>query len=560
MAVRGALALVILAAASLQAQVTFDRLLHTDREPHNWLTYSGNVLGQRYSPLTQITTGNVKNLELQWVWQAKSLEKYETTSLVVDGVLYTIQAPNNTNNTDGNTQIVALDAATGRQFWTFRYDLPSTARTCCGRVNRGLAILGDTLYMGTLNSHLIAINAKVGTLIWDTTVTATPGYPITLAPLVVKDKIIIGTGGGDGAIRGFLAAFDAKTGKEVWRFYTIPGPGEPGNETWLGESWKTGGAGIWNTGAYDAETNLTFWGTGNPSPNRQRGHPPRRQPVFGLRDRARCRHRQAEVALPVHAARRMDYDATQVPVLADIEFRGRMRKVMLWANRNGLMYVLDRTTGEFLQGKPFVKVNWMDGFDEKGRPQPRPGQASRCGWRRHAHHADRARSHQLVSAVVQPEDRPVLRLRLGEHQAAEDRPEAAGNNTPMADTALAPNVKTDEEGYGVVRAFDPRTLDQKWEFKMNDITWAGVLSTAGDVVFSGGREGYFFALDGRNGSLLWKARSGRPGQQRPNELLRSTAGNTSRSPPARRCSRSRCGSKAPGSTDVVVRTDKQSSR
>ncbi len=139
MAVRGALALVILAAASLQAQVSFDRLLHTDREPHNWLTYSGNVLGHRYSPLTQITTGNVKNLELQWVWQAKSLEKYETTSLVVDGVLYTIQAPNNTNTADGNTQVVALDAATGRQFWTFRYDLPSTARTCCGRVNRGLA-------------------------------------------------------------------------------------------------------------------------------------------------------------------------------------------------------------------------------------------------------------------------------------------------------------------------------------------------------------------------------------------------------------------------------------
>src|SRR5438132_7437556 len=169
MTLRGALALMVFAAVSLQAQVTFDRLLHTDREPQNWLTYSGNVLGQRYSPLTQITAANVKNLELQWVWQAKSLEKFETTALVVDGILYTIQAPNNTNNTDGYTQVVALDAATGRQFWTFRYDIPSTARACCGRVNRGLAILGDTLYMGTLNSHLIAVNAKVGRLLWDTT-------------------------------------------------------------------------------------------------------------------------------------------------------------------------------------------------------------------------------------------------------------------------------------------------------------------------------------------------------------------------------------------------------
>src|SRR5205823_12399515 len=155
MKIRGALALIGFAAVSLQAQVTFDRLLHADREPQNWLTYSGNVLGQRYSPLAQITPGNVKNLELQWVWQAKSLEQYETTTLVQDGILYTIQAPNNTNNTDGYTQIVALDAVTGRQFWTFRYDIPQTARACCGRVNRGLAILGDMLYMGTLNSHLI---------------------------------------------------------------------------------------------------------------------------------------------------------------------------------------------------------------------------------------------------------------------------------------------------------------------------------------------------------------------------------------------------------------------
>src|SRR5213593_3216617 len=375
MTVRGALALIVFAAVSLQAQVTFDRLVHTDREPQNWLTYSGNVLGQRYSPLTQITTGNVKNLELQWVWQAKSLEKYETTALVLDGILYTIQAPNNTNTADGYTQVVALDAATGRQFWTFRYDIPSTARACCGRVNRGLAILGDTLYMVTLNSHLIAINAKVGTLIWDTTVTTTAGYPITVAPLVVKDKVIVGTAGGDGPIRGFLAAFDAKTGKEIWRFYNIPGPGEPGNETWSGESWKVGGAGIWTTGSYDAETNLTFWGVGNPAPDTNG--------TVRLGDNL---YTDCVIALDADTGKlkwyyqftphdEMDYDSTQVPVLADIEFRGRMRKVMLWANRNGLMYVLDRTTGEFLLGKPFVKVNWMDGFDEKGRPIRIPGMA-----------------------------------------------------------------------------------------------------------------------------------------------------------------------------------------
>jgi alcohol dehydrogenase (cytochrome c) len=504
MAVRlSAAALVVLAAVSLQANVTFDRLLRTDREPHNWLTYSGNLAGQRYSPLSQITTANVRNLELRWAWQAKSLEKYETTALVVDGVLYTIQAPNNTNQADGNTQIVALDAATGRQFWTFRYDLPSTARTCCGRVNRGLAILGDTLYMGTLNSHLIAINAKVGKLLWDTTVTGTAGYPITHAPLVVKDKVIIGTGGGDGAIRGFLAAYDAKTGNEVWRFYTIPGPGEPGNETWLGESWKTGGTGIWNTGAYDPETNLTFWGTGNPSPTGNGD--------IRLGDNL---YSDSVIALDADTGKlkwyyqftphdRMDYDATQVPVLADIEFRGRPRKVMLWANRNGLMYVLDRTTGEFLMGKPFVKVNWMSGFDEKGRPQRVPGKLPGAA-------GDGTPIMPTILGATNwypPSFSPrtgLFYVSAWENTSRGGPARTAGNNTPMADTALAPNVKNDDEGYGVVRAFDPRTLDQKWEFKMADITWAGVLSTAGNVVFSGGREGYFFALDARTGELLWK--------------------------------------------------------
>jgi alcohol dehydrogenase (cytochrome c) len=505
MKARFALALIVLTAVSLQAQVTFDRLLHTDREPQNWLTYSGNVLGQRFSPLTQITTGNVKNLELQWVWQAKSLEKFETTALVLDGVLYTIQAPNNTNNTDGYTQIIALDAATGRQFWTFRYDIPSSARACCGRVNRGLAILGDTLYMATLNSHLIAVNAKNGTLVWDTTVTTTAGYPMTHAPLVVKDKIIVGTAGGDGPIRAFLAAFDAKTGKEVWRFYPIPGPGERGNETWSGESWKTGGAAIWNTGAYDAETNLTFWGTGNPAPDTNGS--------VRLGDNL---YSDCVIALDADTGKlkwyyqftphdQMDYDSTQVPVLADIEYKGKMRKAMLWANRNGVMYVLDRVTGEFLQGKPFVKVNWMDGFDKDGRPQRVPGKLPGA----------QGDGTPIMPTVLggtnwyPPSYSPKTGLFYvsaweNSHSGGPPGQRGAGNTTPMADTALAPNVKTEEEGYGVVRAFDPKTLDQKWEFRMNDITWAGVLSTASELVFSGGREGYFFALDGRNGSLLWK--------------------------------------------------------
>ena len=497
-----ALGLVVLAAATLNAQVSFDRLQRPDDEPHNWLSYSQDLFNQRHSPLTQITPANAANLELQWVWQAQSLEKYEATALVVDGVLYTVQAPND---------IVALDAATGRVFWTFAYENAPEARPCCGRVNRGVAILDDTLYMGTIDAHLVAVDATSGELLWDTTVaSAAERYAITHAPLVVENKVIVGTAGGDMGIRGLIAAFDAKTGEELWRFYTIPGPGEPGNETWSGESWKVGGAGVWNSGAYDAESNLVYFGVGNPAPDwdgRER-----------LGDNL---YSDSVVALDADTGElkwhyqftphdEMDYDATQVPVLADIMWRGRPRKVMLWANRNGLAYVLDRTTGEFLLGRPFVKVNWMDGFDPDGRPIRVPGRVP-------------SPEGTLIMPTVlgatnwaPPSYSPstgLFYVSLWENTgtvAVEGQfPRPAGQGrTPMGRTGLTPNFNREEEGYGAVRAFDPQTLEATWEFKMNDITWAGVLTTASDLVFGGGKEGYFFALDARSGQLLWRATLG----------------------------------------------------
>jgi alcohol dehydrogenase (cytochrome c) len=496
--------LVLLAAVSLEAQVTFDRVLGADREPQNWLSYSGTLFNQRFSPLTQITPANAKHLQLQWVWQARSLEKFEATALVVDGVLYTVQAPND---------VVALDAVTGRVFWTYSHQPAPDARTCCGRVNRGLAILGDTLYMGTIDAHLLAIDAKSGSLIWDTTVASSAQrYSITHSPLVVKDKVIVGTAGGDMGIRGIVAAFDAKTGKEVWRFHTIPGKGEPGNDSWSGNSWMTGGAGVWNAGAYDPETNLTFWGTGNPAPD------------WDGRNRLGDNlYSDSVVALDADTGKlkwhyqftphdELDYDSTQVPVLADITFRGQPRKVMLWANRNGLMYVLDRKTGEFLLGKPYVKVNWMDGFDHKGRPkrvhgkvptpegtliQPHvhgatnwapPSFSPKTGWFYVAHWEN---TGTIVTEGLSP--RPVG---------------VNTRQTTMGQVNLQQFYNNDDEAYGVVRAYDPNTLEPKWEYRMNDITWGGVLTTASDVLFSGGKEGYFFALDARTGELLWKASVG----------------------------------------------------
>jgi alcohol dehydrogenase (cytochrome c) len=477
--------------------VTFDRILNPGREPQNWLTYSGGVNGQRHSPLTQITPANAKNLELQWVWQAKSLEKFETTALVVDGVLYTVEAPDTA---------VALDATTGRTFWTFPYTPAADARPCCGRVNRGLAILGDTLFMGTIDAHLIALDAATGRPIWNATVADSKDrYAITHAPLIVKDKVIVGTAGGDGPTRGQIAAYDAKTGKQAWRFYTIPAPGEPGNETWPpGDRWKTGGGAIWNAGAYDPQTNLTFWGIGNPSES----HAPDKRIGDNL-------YTDSVVALNADTGKLkwyyqftphddMDWDSTQVPVLADIQWQGSPRKVMLWANRNGMMYVLDRTTGQFLSGKPFVEVNWLSGFDEKGRPMRVPGKVA-------------TPEGSLIKPTVlgatnwyPPSFSPSTGLFYipgWENAGATNYLGKMSKDTgitPMPDVKVLPNFRTDDDGYGVVRAFDPKTGDKKWEYKIGDTTWAGVLTTASDLLFSGGRDGNFFALNARTGELLWK--------------------------------------------------------
>ena len=505
-------ALLAIGVSVIAQDVTFDRIMHPEKEPQNWLSYSGTVFNQRYSALTQITPANVKNLELQWIWQARSLEKFEATALAVAGVLYTVQGPPQ----QGTYQVVALDGVTGRPFWTTEYRPGADAGPCCGRVSRGLAILGDTLYLGTIDAHLLAIDAKTGRVLWNVEAAkAIDKFSITHAPLVLKDKIIVGVAGGDRGIRAFIAAFDAKNGKELWRFHTIPGPGEPGNDSWSGDSWKTGGAAVWNSGAYDAEANLVYFGTGNPWPDRDGS--------VRLGDNL---YSDSVIALDPDTGKlkwhyqftphdMMDYDSTQVPILADLQWQGRPRKVMLWANRNGVAYVLDRVSGEFLLGKPFVHVNWIDGFDKSGRPQRVPGKLptpegelimptvlGATNW------APASFSPRTGLFYVSVWENTGTIATSGGGRGGPQRTVAGTGGTPMGQSTLTPNTKKEDEGYGAVRAFDPHTLDKRWEFKMNDITWAGVLTTASDLVFSGGKEGYFFALDARSGDLLWKVALG----------------------------------------------------
>jgi alcohol dehydrogenase (cytochrome c) len=504
--------LALLLAPTLSAQITYDRLLNAAREPQNWLTYSGTYNGRRYSALDQINPRNVKTLEQKWVFQADSLQKFEATPLVVDGIVYVTQAPND---------IVTLDARTGRVFWIYYYKPAPDARLCCGLVNRGLAIHGDTLFMGTIDAHLVAVDAKSGKLLWKTQVADyRERYALTLAPLVVKDKVIVGVAGGEFGIRGFLAAYDAKTGKEAWRFHTVPEPGERGHDTWAGDSWMHGGAPIWVTGSYDPELNLTYWGTGNPGPDwnaaQRRGDNLYSDSALALDADTGALKWYFQFS-PNDA---YDYDAVQIPVLVDAPWNGRARKLMLWANRNGFFYVLDRATGEFLSGHPFIKVTWATGLNDSGRPMVAdippatpvyPGVQGGTNWYSPSY-SPRTGLFYLSAwedyasiFVARPDE-----FKPGQFFGA-GSPSSPIPGAPNPSLRPAPiNNWTEATGHGAVLALDPTTGKRKWTFPMHDVTDSGILTTASDLLFSGSREGHFFALDAKTGALLWKSIVGGP--------------------------------------------------
>jgi alcohol dehydrogenase (cytochrome c) len=482
--------------------VPFDRILNAgQKEPENWLTYSGGYSSQRHSDLTQITPENAKDLTLKWVFQSRSLEKHEVTPLVVDGVMYTVQ---------GINDVIALNAVTGKTIWTHAYKPSPDARNCCGQETRGLAILGDKVFLAALDTHVIALDAKTGQEIWNVQV-ADPKekYSFTHAPLVIKDKVIEGTAGGEFGIRGFIVALDVNTGKEAWRFYTVPGPGEPGHETWAGDSWMHGGSPVWVTGSYDPATNLTFWGVGNPGPD-WNGDARLGDNLYSC----------SVVALDADTGKlkwyyqfsphnEFDWDSTQVPVLADMQWKGSPRKVMLWANRSGMFYVIDRTTCEFLLGKPFAKVNWNTGFDEKGRPIRAPGivptkegtlvfpgNQGATNWYNPSY------SPQTGLFYI-----PTWENSSSTYSKGVEPPEFHSGQTFSGDFPKA--GATDQDVYSAVRAIDPTTGEKKWDYRLSaPSTEAGILTTTSNVLFSGGRDGAFYALDARDGKLLWETNLG----------------------------------------------------
>jgi alcohol dehydrogenase (cytochrome c) len=511
----------LLAPVAATAQVSAERIVNAGEEPENWLTYSGTYMSQRHTTLDQVTRSNVDELELKWVFQAQSLEAFEATPLVVDGIMYLTEAPNT---------VLALDATTGRVFWRMQHDPAAESRPCCGRVNRGLAMLGNTLFMATIDAELIALDATTGEKVWQRNV-ADPslGYAMTLAPLAIDDKIIVGVAGGEYGIRGFIAAYDAASGEEVWKFYTIPGPGEPGHETWEGDSdaWMHGGASVWLTGSYDPELNLTYWGIGNPGPDWN----PAQRPGDNL-------YSDSVVALDADTGELAwhfqftpnddyDYDSVQIPVLVDLDTDDiSSGRLMLWANRNGFYYVLDRTNGEFIRGTQFVRVNWASGLDEAGRPieTPQgteavtyPGVQGGTNWYSPSFSPQTELFYltawENYGTIFIPQEVEYMPGRIFGGGQLAGPVEGAANLPGFGRQPI--NTWTEAVGNGAILALDARTGEQVWRFAMTDIGHSGILTTATNLLFSGNREGYFFALDARNGEMLWQQRLGGQGNNGP---------------------------------------------
>jgi alcohol dehydrogenase (cytochrome c) len=474
------------------AQVPYQRVVKSDSEPANWLTYGGNYYDQRFSGLKQLTPQNVAGLELAWAYQpTRPAGNVETSPIVVDGVMYV---------TDPPSTVTALDAHTGNKLWTWSPVLKNVVSIGLFQTNRGVAVLDDRVFVATIDAHLVALDATTGAVIWNTVVADNKmGYAITAAPLAIDGKILIGTGGSEAAVRGFLDCYDAATGKRLWRIWTVPAPGEPGSETW-GDSVPAGGT-TWNAGAYDPKLNLIYWGTGNPAPDwNGDGRPGDNLYTCALLaidpDAGKIKWFFQFSPHETH-----DWDSSEPAVLFDDVINGTPRKLLGFANRNGFYYVLDRATGEFIAGTPYVKETWAKGLDSKGKPIPLPN-------------SDPSPEGTLVYPSItgainwtSNSYSPITKLfyvdarEMGSYFVKGTTTKWEMGKFPMG--AGGERALSGDDAYGAIRALDSTTGKMKWEFKLHSPSWVGTLATAGGLVFSGTDEGNFFALDAVTGKPLW---------------------------------------------------------
>jgi alcohol dehydrogenase (cytochrome c) len=481
--------------------VTYERLLDARSEPQNWLTYYGAYDGQRYSPLDEIDTENVQRLKVAWVFSfapqglhaGQSTYAFENAPVVVDGVMYV-------SGWDG--WVWALDAKNGQLLWQYKHAIPFDTSLCCGNVNRGVAVANGKVFVCTLNAHVLALDATTGAALWDVTSgDVRAGESLTIAPLAVKDRVVVGSSGGEFGVRGHLDAYDMETGERVWRCYTIPKPGEPGSDTWPsdGEAWSRGGGNCWITGTFDPETNLLYWGTGNPAPD----FDGEVRPGDNL-------HTDSVIAVDADTGEirwhyqctphdLWDYDSNMECIL----FEQDGRKLLAHFDKNGYCFVLDRTNGERVKIFPFVdRITWGE-ITPDGQVTPRiypeaegeevhfyPGPAGAKEWT----HAAYSQKTGLFYVPVQDTGATVARRRREFKESI-----------PYWGAAV---VVDTEDMAGSISAFDPSTGQEVWRWRNELPMCASVLATAGDLVFAGTPAGQFVALDARSGDMLWQFNCG----------------------------------------------------
>ena len=485
--------------------VTFERIVRARSEPQNWLTYYGAYDGQRFSALGQITTANVRTLRPAWIFNYQPLGLYaapvtaafEAAPIVVDGVMF-VSGPNG--------YLWALDAASGTKLWQYQHQIPIDVALCCGNVNRGVAVARGKVYMVTANGYLLAIDARTGVLRWQTAFAdVRAAESATLAPLLVKNLVLVGNSGAEYGVRGHIDAIDAETGRRVWRRYTVPRPGEPGSETWPAEprnapnggAWARGGGTAWITGTYDPELDLVYWGTGNPSP------------VFDGDGRLGTNlYTSSVIALdPDDGVIRWhyqltphdvwDYDAVGESILIE---EGQ-RKLLAHFDRNGYLFILDRTNGQFVRATRFARADWADIDATTGQVTVRrvpsdsgtricPGPAGAKVWNHGAY------SRQTGLLYV-----PVIELCATFRRKTQEFAEGL----PYLGSGFQ---NRDEEEWGHVKAFDPATGREVWSWRGDAPMVTSLLATAGGLVFSGEPSGMFNAHDARTGEMLWQFQTG----------------------------------------------------
>ncbi|MGC2518231.1 MAG: PQQ-dependent dehydrogenase, methanol/ethanol family [Burkholderiales bacterium] len=492
------------AAARPAVEVEMRRIVETDKTPGQWLTYAGNYAGHRHSLLQQLTKSNVRNLRLAWVAQLRQVDRaLQVSPIVADGVMFVSESR------DG---VVALDAKTGEVIWSYRRPVPDGLPICCGMPNRGVAVLGQTVFVATIDSFLVALDANTGKQRWIVKVADyRDGYTMTGAPLALGDRVVVGVAGGEFGIRGFLVAFDPTEGRQLWKFHTVPGPGEAGHDTWAGDAWKTGGAPTWTVGAYDPQEDVIYWGTGNPSPDFQAGARPGVNLFTNSVVAIEAKTGRLRWFYQFTPADEHDWDSNQQPILAEIDWQGRKRSVLLWANRNAFFYALDRKTGEFLFAKPFVKQTWNEGFDAKGRPRvsssAKPSTSGTLVWP-----AIMAATNWWPPSY--DESRQLVFVPCSDaagiyFQSEQVKYKRGERFEGSAASYYAQNLPST----AYVKAIDARTGNVRWQTVLesgsDNFVWTvgGVLSTKSGVVFAGYRD-FFRAFDADTGKELWKVNLG----------------------------------------------------